>query len=46
MFKGGHTVCTVHARAFYDDIMIELEEAKIPWMQKARQMRDANNGAS
>ena len=45
MFKGGHTVCTVHARAFYDDIMIELEEAKIPWMKEARQMRDANNDA-
>ena len=45
MFKGGHTVCTIHARAFYDDIIIELEEAKIPWMDKARQMRDANNGA-
>ena len=45
MFKGGHTVCTIHARAFYDDIMIELEEAKIPWMKEARQMRDANNDA-
>ena len=28
MFKGGHTVCTVHQRVDYDDIMIELEHAK------------------
>ena len=30
MFKGGHTVCTVHPRDDYDDIMLELEHAKCP----------------
>ena len=28
MFKGGHTVCTIHQRVAYDDIILELEHAK------------------
>jgi len=43
MFKGGHKVRTKHNKDDYDDIMLELEEAKFPWVKEARQMIEAKN---
>ena len=43
MFKGGHKVRTKHSKDNYDETMIELEEAKCPWVKEARLTREANN---